>query len=494
VYRVGESFFEPPGSEHGVADFSLALERAKVLEPRWWEDAGQNGLTDKSFLGSLWSRLITAPKYSLLDKAHGRGSVVMRSVARLAWTLFSFLVSVELLLLLGTGPSFAEEGKGIAGPSPTTSKHRVYTELDRATMSWTPAHREALILSVNQIATLYNTNNLPAGLAAAERLLVRQRERFGDQHLETALVRGMLAIGLARAGRDAEALNAFKQAIPVLLSGFRETDTDDAIETAAREQRLGVVLEAYIALLSRSGAADATAESFRLADLLRGRYVQRALAASSARAAVGNPALAGLVRKAQDLEKQVTAELNVLNNALKLPSEQRDDKAVKALATEIEKLRAARDAANRDVASRFPKFAALADPVWSIKWNGERTYSSWHRELIQAPELRQQVAKRLRLPRSADRSAQNQSSGLNLGRAITPPLGDNNAGAHPIARGIEQAAARVGYSCHEGTAARYPSPGGSAQHDNVRRIRLVRAAGSARQTGSPWTSTPPSPT
>jgi hypothetical protein len=77
-------------------------------------------------------------------------------------------------------------------------------------------------------------------------------------------------------------------------------------------------------------------------------------------------------------------------------------------------------------------------------WNGERTYGSWHRELTQAPELRQQVAKRLRLPRSVDRSAQNQSSRLNLGRAIMPPLGDNNAGAHPIARGIEQAAARGG--------------------------------------------------
>src|SRR6516225_4646420 len=68
-------------------------------------------------------------------------------------------------------------------------------------------------------------------------------------------------------------------------------------------------------------------------------------------------------------------------------------------------------------------------------WNGGRTYSSWHGELTQAPELRQQVAKRLRLPRSADRSAQNQSSGLNLGRAITPHLGDNNAGCGCMARG-----------------------------------------------------------
>jgi CHAT domain-containing protein/tetratricopeptide (TPR) repeat protein len=238
----------------------------------------------------------------------------------------------------------------------------VYAELDRATASWTPAHREALTLSDNQIATFYNTNNLPAGIAAAERLLQRQRERFGDQHLETALARGILAIGLARSDREAEALSAFKQAMPILLSGMRETDTDEAIQTAAREQRLRVVIEAYIALLSHGGAADATAESFRLADLLRGRSVQRALAASSARAAAGDPTLAGLVRKEQDLEKQVIAELSVLNSALGLPSAQRDDKVVKALAADIEKLRAARDAANRDVAGRFPRFATLVDP------------------------------------------------------------------------------------------------------------------------------------
>src|SRR5215475_10746397 len=81
-----------------------------------------------------------------------------------------------------------------------------------------------------------------------------------------------------------------------------------------------------------------------------------------------------------------------------------------------------------------------------------------------------------------------------FGCAITPPLDSNSAGAHLIAPGIEQAAARGGYPYHEGTAGRYPCPGDSARHDNARRIRSAPAAGSARPTGSPWTSTPPSPT
>src|SRR4029077_2805767 len=55
-----------------------------------------------------------------------------------------------------------------------------------------------------------------------------------------------------------------------------------------------------------------------------------------------------------------------------------------------------------------------------------------------------------RLPRSSisqsqRAESQNQSAGSNLGRAITRPFDGNSAGAHPIAPGIEQAAARGGY-------------------------------------------------
>jgi hypothetical protein len=100
-------------------------------------------------------------------------------------------------------------------------------------------------------------------------------------------------------------------------------------------------------------------------------------------------------------------------------------------------------------------------------------------------DLGQRVARRLsRLPRSSCRSAQSQRPGLSLWRAITPPLGDSSAGAHPIARGIEQAAGRGGCPRHVETGEHYPSPGDSVQHDNVRRIRSGIAARSARQRGS----------
>jgi tetratricopeptide (TPR) repeat protein len=242
---------------------------------------------------------------------------------------------------------------------------KIYAEIDQATKGWDVARREALQLSSEHVATLYNTNNLTAGIAAAERLLARQKTRLGEQHVDTALTRGLLGIGLARANRDAEAMREFKLAVPILMARSRETDDDDPTTSAARDQRAQVVVESYVALLSRMGSAagiDAASESFRLIDTVRGRSVQRALTASSARATAQNPALAELVRKSQDLEKQIGAQLGLLNNVLALPPEERDEKALKALQADIDKLRGARDAAKREIAGKFRDYAGLVEP------------------------------------------------------------------------------------------------------------------------------------
>jgi CHAT domain-containing protein len=72
--------------------------------------------------------------------------------------------------------------------------------------------------------------------------------------------------------------------------------------------------------------------------------------------------LAELVRKAQDLEKQIGAQLGLLNNVLALPPEERDEKVVKTLQADIEKMRSARDAAKRDIAGRFRDYSGLVEP------------------------------------------------------------------------------------------------------------------------------------
>ncbi len=149
-----------------------------------------------------------------------------------------------------------------------------------ATKSWEPARREGLQLNSEHIATLYNTNNLKVGLVAAERLLARQKLRFGEQHVDTALSRGLLAIGFARSGRDADALREFKLAVPILMARSRETDDEDATTAAAREQRAQIVVEAYMALLARMGSASGVDAGGR--ELPAGRRGARPLGAARA--------------------------------------------------------------------------------------------------------------------------------------------------------------------------------------------------------------------
>ncbi|HEU4377666.1 MAG TPA: CHAT domain-containing protein, partial [Hyphomicrobiaceae bacterium] len=182
----------------------------------------------------------------------------------------------------------------------------------------------------------------------------------GSQHLETATARGMLAIGLVRAGRDADADREFKLCLPILTATSR--DADDEAGAIARGQRLQIIIESYLTLLARRASLEDVAEGFRFADAVRGRAVQKALSASSARALARDPAQAELARKEQDLEKQVAAQLGLLNNVLALPPEQRDDKALQELRAEIVKLRGQREAARKEIERKFPSYADLTDP------------------------------------------------------------------------------------------------------------------------------------
>ncbi|MET0677542.1 MAG: CHAT domain-containing protein [Bradyrhizobium sp.] len=241
----------------------------------------------------------------------------------------------------------------------------VFAQIDKAIANWEPARRQNFELSGGRIASLYASGQLEAGIAAAEQLVQKQVSRVGENHFNTASARGTLAIGLMRAGRDQEAIREFKAAIPILMVSSREaSDDEDTTSVAARSQRLQGIVEAYLSMLARdkNASADVGAETFSLADAIRGRSVQQALAASSARATAKDPALAELVRKEQDLGKQVAALLGTLTNVLSLPSQERDEKGVAAINASINSLRAERAKARQEISQRFPAYADLVSP------------------------------------------------------------------------------------------------------------------------------------
>ena len=242
----------------------------------------------------------------------------------------------------------------------------VYAELDKTIAKWEPQRRQTFELNGSRIYSLYASGQIEAGIAAAQALLKREIARVGDKHAVTASARGTLAVGYLRAGRDADAVREFKTAIPVLMAAERENaDDDDTTVVAARSQRLRNIVEAYIGLLARTWKAtggDVAIETFRLADTIRGHSVQQALAAASARATVKDPALAELVRREQDLSKQVNAQLGTLNNVLALPSSERDEQGVRAINAAIEQARSDRGKARTEISRRFPSYADLIDP------------------------------------------------------------------------------------------------------------------------------------
>ncbi len=368
VKRVGLHGVSPPTQGEGGIDQLVAWQgRVKARQGRMAEGEADTRR-------ALLSRLKSIGKYNTQTAGHiTLLANLLVEQARYPEAEKLTRAAIEIFQTLGV----AEDSQALAGTlnglaSILNLENRweeaaqVYAAVDAATRTWEPGRREALSLNVAHILTLFNTNNLDAGIAAADRLLARQKAVFGELNPETAIARGLLAIGLARAGRDAEALREFALAIPVLLSASSESDGDDTASAAARAQRSRIIVEAYMALLARHQSEPrpepVALEAFRLAEALRGRAVQRALAASTTRMLARDPALGELARKEQDLEKQIAAQLGVLNNLLALPPEVRDDKTVSTLTAEIATLRARRIAARRDIEKRFPSYADLIDP------------------------------------------------------------------------------------------------------------------------------------
>jgi hypothetical protein len=131
-----------------------------------------------------------------------------------------------------------------------------------------------------------------------------------------------------------------------------------------------LVFESYLDLLSDIDAAgeaatagvDPAAEAFVIADRARSRAVQAALAATATRAAARDPDLADLVRREQDLQKQINAHFGTLAKMVSLPPDQQDPKSVETLRERIDTLHGARAALMEVQERRFPEISQLINP------------------------------------------------------------------------------------------------------------------------------------
>ncbi len=187
---------------------------------------------------------------------------------------------------------------------------------------------------------------------------------------EVAVERGILAVALAKAGDLEAAHRAFQQSVPILLSGAQANEDEEYTLGTAREHRVRLILEAYLAHLANlSGTPlekalgiNAAEAGFQVADSARGQLVQRAVSAASARASVKEKKLADLIRAEQDARKRLTAQTGLLAGILSKPSDQQDTKAVTALRANTAKLRKGLEGINREIRKKFPGYADLLNP------------------------------------------------------------------------------------------------------------------------------------
>ena len=181
----------------------------------------------------------------------------------------------------------------------------------------------------------------------------------------TAEALGFLAATQVVTKDEKAALSNFQKSVPILVSRSRQSQGKRDAEGIKR-QRLGLILESYIHLLSKIGGTslereagfDAIAEAFRIADLSRGRSVQSALNASSARATIKDPELANLARREQDAQKQVSVLYGILANSMRSDPSLSNANATKDIQIRIEDQRNARAALMKEIEGRFPDYAS----------------------------------------------------------------------------------------------------------------------------------------
>jgi len=211
--------------------------------------------------------------------------------------------------------------------------------------------------------TALHVGRVQPAIEITQRVLEAHIKVYGEKNYKTVEARGLHGMALAAAAKRAEALKDFEAAMPTLLQASRQSEKDDS-EGTGRSFRLRQMLEGYLALLAgeSSGASAAAAEAFLVADAARGGPVQKALAASAARAAVGDPQLADLVRREQDAQRQIAGLNSLISDILLMASDQQDAATVETLRTQIDQLRGARATIRAEIEKRFPDYINFIDP------------------------------------------------------------------------------------------------------------------------------------
>ncbi len=192
---------------------------------------------------------------------------------------------------------------------------------------------------------------------------------LGEDHFETAMIRGVLGAAYMRSGARERASLEFGRAIPLLFRRAADAEEGGAFG-AAREPWLDLIMESFIGFLAgvfrtplnRGGGKQVAEEAFRLASLVRNLGLQRAMRPAASAAAVKDPELARFANQKQSVQVRISALTDLLANAISFPANQQNPFVIETLRAKIARLRADRSRIAGRIARRFPAYARLTHP------------------------------------------------------------------------------------------------------------------------------------
>jgi CHAT domain-containing protein len=219
---------------------------------------------------------------------------------------------------------------------------------------------------VDWILALLRTGDTEGAEQLATRMHTFATQRFGENALRTQEIQAFLAMATAKKGDLLKAKSLFESAVPPLIAQARSASESEA-SSLRRQQRLAIILESYIHVLSELGkqpehTVDTTEESFRLAEIARSSSVQRAMTASAARATIHDPKLAALARQEQDAQRRIATLSELLLQLISAPPTQQLPQIQASVSVDIVTLKAETLRLKSEIEQSFPDYANLVDP------------------------------------------------------------------------------------------------------------------------------------
>jgi tetratricopeptide (TPR) repeat protein len=251
LYKQAEAFGEIAENDslHWEGDYRIPIRQLQaktnlILRQEASNKAKQGRLAEAEFDArrALLRHLKTHGKYDTLTPANlSTLAYVLVRQGRFKEAEHLYRIAIDIQKTFGINPESQKAAETLGQLAAVLNmQHRfkeaaeVYAKLDKTIEHWSVTEKQTVELNADRIYLLFLTNQLERGLAAAQALVARETARLGEKSFEAAVARGIRAIGLTRAGRDAEALAEFRFAIPLLIAAPEERDYDDTAWISAR--------------------------------------------------------------------------------------------------------------------------------------------------------------------------------------------------------------------------------------------------------------------